>query len=59
MQKPGARAGSRDARTPSATVRTSSIVMAMKISPSVRAAALTWCAIPQLTSGALNQCTAP
>jgi hypothetical protein len=27
------------------------MAMAMKISPSVRAATLTWCAMPQLTSG--------
>src|SRR5689334_24741892 len=33
-----ARAGSRDARTPRATVRTRIMAMAMKISPSVRAA---------------------
>jgi hypothetical protein len=49
-----ARAGSRDARTLRATVRTRIMVMAMKISPSVSAATLTWCAMPQLTSGAVN-----
>ena len=40
-------------------MRTRIMAMAMKISPSVRAATLTWCAMPQLTSGAVNQCTEP
>ena len=56
---PAAAAGSREARTRSPAVRTSTMATAMKISPSVMAATLTWFAMAQLTSGASNQCTEP
>jgi hypothetical protein len=51
--------GSREARRPSPAVRTSSIITAMKISPSVIADPVTRFAAAQLPSGPANQCTAP
>ena len=43
-------AGSRDARKPIPAVRMSTMASAMKISPSVMAATLTWFAMAQLSS---------
>jgi hypothetical protein len=40
-------------------VRTSTMAGAMKTSPSVIAATVTWFAMAQLTSGPWNQCTEP
>lgn len=40
-------------------VRTSTIAMAMKISPSMMAASVTWCAMHQVTSAAVNQWAEP
>jgi hypothetical protein len=52
-------AGSRVARAYSPAVRTSTIVIAMKIRPSVIAAPATWWAAHHWASGAGNQFDAP
>ena len=52
-------AGRWDARMPSPAVRMSTMATAMKISPSVMAAVVTWFVMHQLASEALNQCAAP
>src|ERR1700689_2006278 len=51
--------GRRDARMPREAVRTSTIAMAMKISPSTMAASVTLFAMLQLTIWAVNQCAEP
>ena len=55
----GWEAGSREARTPRERVRTRTMARAMKISPSVRAASVTWLAMAQVTTGVWNQCPRP